>query len=179
MRRYASPIKFGIEVGKVGWRGVAELFIHSDFFKFEEKRVGLAQIMRVAQLADQIGRANELSLFAIGISGAWRRRKTRKLDSVCNPVGIECFKRTEAIHHEELRAIDVIGQQCGVRGASRQLRLIAGGINNVPVLVVTLQNSTNVTNVVKKTGNDNVREIADIRFSQESSSPQNVVGDES
>ena len=32
---------------------------------------------------------------------------------------------------------------------------------------------------MKQTGNDNVRVIADIRFRQESSPPQNIVGDES
>src|SRR5262245_45302990 len=34
MRRYASPIELGVKISEVGRRAVAELFIHSDFFKF-------------------------------------------------------------------------------------------------------------------------------------------------
>src|SRR5262249_61755157 len=79
MRRYASPIELGVEISKVGRRAVAELFIHSDFFEFAEKSIGLAKIMWVAELADQICRANKFSLVAIDIPGAWRRRKAREL----------------------------------------------------------------------------------------------------
>src|SRR5271167_3209478 len=51
MRRYTAPIELRIEIGEIGWRSIAELLVHPNFFKFVIKRIGLAQIMRIAELA--------------------------------------------------------------------------------------------------------------------------------
>jgi len=45
-RRYATPIELWILIGEIGRRIIAELLVHSDFFKFVIKRIGFAQIWK-------------------------------------------------------------------------------------------------------------------------------------
>src|SRR5262249_44830370 len=72
MGRNTPPIELGVEIGQIRGRSVPELLVHSDFFKFAKKSIGFAQIMRVAKLADQIGRANEFAFLAVEIPCAGR-----------------------------------------------------------------------------------------------------------
>ena len=50
VRSDAIPIKFRIFIDKVGGRFVAKLFVQTNFLKFVEERIGLFQIVRVAQV---------------------------------------------------------------------------------------------------------------------------------
>src|ERR1700728_4909411 len=55
MRGHAVPVELRIEVGKIGGRGITELLVHADFLELVIQRIGFAQIMRIAELADEIG----------------------------------------------------------------------------------------------------------------------------
>ena len=50
VRSDAIPIKFRIFIDQVGGRFVAKLFVQTNFLKFVEERIGLFQIVRVAQV---------------------------------------------------------------------------------------------------------------------------------
>src|SRR5438132_10408504 len=65
MCRDAMPIELWILVREIGGRGVAELPIHSDLFELIVQRVGLAQIVRIAELSDEIGSPNKQALLVV------------------------------------------------------------------------------------------------------------------
>src|SRR5580692_3279775 len=79
VRRYAVPIKLRIEVSEIGGRRVAQLLVHSDFFKLVIERIGFAQVMRIAELADEVGGANQEALFIVVVRDV-RRRKAGEFD---------------------------------------------------------------------------------------------------
>ena len=87
MRRYAAPIKLRILIGEIGRRNIAELLIPSDFLELVIKRIGFAQILRIAKLADEIGGAYQHALFAVAVVGAM----TRALDGIGDTGGVEPF----------------------------------------------------------------------------------------
>src|SRR5580692_7221996 len=64
VRRDTFPIKLRIEVRDIGWRRVAQLTVEPDFLELLVQRVGLAEIVWIAQLPDQIGGAQQQALFA-------------------------------------------------------------------------------------------------------------------
>ena len=43
-----------ILIGKIGRRGVTKLPVHSDFFKLVIQRIGFSEIVRVAQLSNEV-----------------------------------------------------------------------------------------------------------------------------
>src|SRR4030095_9086426 len=81
-RRYATPKELRILIGEIGWRIIAKLLVHSDFFKFVIKRIGLAQIMWIAELANEIGGAHQHAFFVATVVSAGR--KARRLDGIGN-----------------------------------------------------------------------------------------------
>ena len=52
---HISPIELRIFVDQVRGRFVAELPVQADFLKLVVERVGFPQIVRIAELADQVG----------------------------------------------------------------------------------------------------------------------------
>src|SRR6516225_11015122 len=71
VRRDALPVELRIEIGEIRRRSVAELLIHADLFELVIECIRLAQVMRVAELPDQIGPAHQQSLLALFVG---RRR---------------------------------------------------------------------------------------------------------
>src|SRR5580704_13396994 len=63
MRRNAVPVKLRVEIGEIGRRRITKLPIHPDLFELEIQCIGLAQVMRIAELADEIGGAHQRALF--------------------------------------------------------------------------------------------------------------------
>src|ERR1700741_2640987 len=59
MRRDAVPIELRIAVHNVGRRVVAELSVDADLLEFVVERVGLAQIVGIAELPDEVGGAQD------------------------------------------------------------------------------------------------------------------------
>src|SRR5580700_7338798 len=55
VRRDALPIELRIKVRDIGRRRVAQLTVQPDFLELLVQRVGLAEVMGIAQLSDQIG----------------------------------------------------------------------------------------------------------------------------
>jgi hypothetical protein len=53
--RHAVPVELRIFVDDVGGAVVAELAVEAGFFELVIERVGLANIMRIAELPDQVG----------------------------------------------------------------------------------------------------------------------------
>ena len=88
-RRYATPIEFWILSGEIGRRVIAELLVHSDFVKFVIKRVGFAQIMGIAELANEIGGAHQHTLFVLAVVSAGR--KARTLDGIGDTGSVKQF----------------------------------------------------------------------------------------
>ena len=89
MRRYAGPIELRIEIGKIGRRSIAELLVHPDFFEFVTKRIGFAQIMRIAELADETGggkRVNSIALATRARSAGFGSRNCRPLQQPRMPI---------------------------------------------------------------------------------------------
>src|SRR4029079_10959047 len=73
-RRYAAPIELRILIGEIGRRIIAELFVHSDFFKFVIERIGFAQIMWIAELANQIRSAYQHAVFVVAVFAGGKAR---------------------------------------------------------------------------------------------------------
>src|SRR5438128_768272 len=63
MRRYVAPIELRVMVGEIGRRSVAQLFVHPDFLELTKQRVGLPQVMRIAELSNEVGSADKHPLF--------------------------------------------------------------------------------------------------------------------
>src|SRR5215475_16085524 len=99
-RRYATPIELRVLIGEISWRIIAELLVHSDFFKFVIKRIGLAQIMGIAELTNEIGGAYRHAFFVTTIATAGR--KARELDSIGDTGGVDQFRLGKAIHYVQL-----------------------------------------------------------------------------
>src|SRR6516165_11716480 len=86
-RRYTTPKELRILIGEIGWRIIAKLLVHSDFFKFIIKRIGLAQIMGIAELANEIGGAYQRAFFVTTVATAGR--KARGLDGIGNSGSVD------------------------------------------------------------------------------------------
>src|SRR5215831_9104146 len=99
-RRYATPIELRILIGEIGWRIIAELLVHSDFFKFVIKRIGLAQIMWIAELANEIGSTYQHAFIVTTVvSAGW---KARGLGSIGDTGGVDQFGLGKAVHYVQL-----------------------------------------------------------------------------
>ena len=88
-RRYTTPKELRILIGEIGWRVIAELLVHSDFFKFVIERIGLAQVMWIAELANEIGGPNEHAFFVAAVVSA--KRKARRLDGIGDTGSVKQF----------------------------------------------------------------------------------------
>src|SRR4029078_13488755 len=116
LRRYVAPVELRIEFDQISRRRITELLVHPDLIELAIKCIGLAQIMRIAKLTDEIGGANQDAIFA----GSNARRKPRGLYGSGDAVGVKQLDLGDAIHHEQLRAVDVIRHGGGVGTAARQ-----------------------------------------------------------
>src|SRR5262245_17720427 len=124
VRRDVVPIKLRIFIDDVRRRLIAELPVQTSFFKFVEKRIGFSQIVRIAQLTDEIRGSQEWpyfvnSLLIVILVGrcVWESRES---DRACDPRAVEFLDCRNAVEHEQLRALDVIWSKCGVGRTARQ-----------------------------------------------------------
>ena len=90
-------------------------------------------------------------------------------------VGVEQIDALDALHDEQLGAVDVVRQQRCVGGAARQLDLVAGGIDHVTIVVVVGKNAAHVTDVVGEAGNDQVRVVGGRHVGVQRAAAQDVV----
>src|SRR6266481_2967851 len=72
VRIYAFPVELRIEIHQVRRLCVTELPVESHFLEFMEQRTRLSNVMRVSELPDEIGRAQERAFFVIRILIGWR-----------------------------------------------------------------------------------------------------------
>ena len=133
--------------------------------------------MRIAELADQVGGAHQLAFFVVGVVRLVRRRKPGELDGARDPLGIEDFDFRNTVHHEQFRAIDVIGQQCRVGRTARQFGLVAFGVDDVTVIAVAFENAAHIADVVQQTGDQQMGVIAGIGRRQQRPAFHDVVAD--
>src|SRR5437764_13624116 len=90
VRIYALPIELRIEIDDIGRGAITELPVEADLLELVEEGTRLANIMRVAELPDQIGRAQQRAFFIIRIRIWWNvAGKPRELDRACNAVLID------------------------------------------------------------------------------------------
>src|SRR5271154_1477880 len=73
VRRHAVPIELRIFVDQVRRRFVAELPVQADFLEFIEERIGLSQIVRIAELTDEISGPQQRGPF-VDVCDIGRRR---------------------------------------------------------------------------------------------------------
>src|SRR5579871_1821945 len=116
VRRHAVPVELRVEVDEVGRRGIAELAVHPGLLEFVIERVRLADVVGIAELADQVGGAQQRCFLVVFLFFAWNGcRKARALDRARDPPLVELRHALDPLHHEYLRAVDVIGQQRRIR----------------------------------------------------------------
>ena len=65
LRSDVVPVELRIFVNNVCRRLVAERFVHADFFKFVEQGIRFLQVVGVAELPDEVGRAQQQALFFV------------------------------------------------------------------------------------------------------------------
>src|SRR5215472_1263647 len=113
VRRNRLPVKLWIEFGQIRRRLVAELPVQSGFLEFIIKCVCFPQILRVAELPDEIGGAHQRALLGAVADLVDRDREARELDRAGDPGRIEIFAAGDTVHDEQLRPVDVILQKRG------------------------------------------------------------------
>jgi hypothetical protein len=86
--------------GEIGRRSIAELLVHTDFFKFVIERIGFTEVVGVSELANEIGSAHQHAIFVIVSVGGGHYWKARELDGVGDADSVERFDFTYTIHHE-------------------------------------------------------------------------------
>ena len=69
MRRNGLPVKLRIEFGEIGGRFIAELPVETDFLEFIVEGICLAQILRIAELPNQIGSPDKRPFFVAIVIG--------------------------------------------------------------------------------------------------------------
>ena len=67
LRGHILPVELRIFVDDVGRRLVAERLGQADLVEFVEQRIGLAHVVGIAELADQVGGAQQQALLLIEI----------------------------------------------------------------------------------------------------------------
>ena len=80
---------------------VAQLLVHSNFFKFVIERVSLAQVMRIAELPNKVSSPYKHALFIVLIVRLMRAWKPRELDGAGDPGGVEELYLCDPIHDEQ------------------------------------------------------------------------------
>src|SRR5262245_1888088 len=89
VRRNSLPVELRIQFRQVGGRFISQLPVEADLLKFIIERVGLSQILRIAELADEIGSPHERALLvSIVIRLYNRRRETREFDRASDPARV-------------------------------------------------------------------------------------------
>src|SRR5215472_13868989 len=133
--------------------------------------------MRISKLADEVGSAHQLPLFVLVVDGV-RCGKTRELDGARYSFGVELLSLADALYHEQLRALDMMRLQRGVRRTARQFDLVAFGVDNIAIFAVTGKNAAHIADVMQQTGDEEVRDIAGIGRSQQGAALHDVIADE-
>ena len=88
--------------------------------KFVIEAVDLAHIVRIAQLADEVGGADQPgSVGNIGRVQSVGHGKAGKLQPGDHFTGVEHIQMAEALTHENFAALHMIRRQAGIRGAAR------------------------------------------------------------
>src|SRR5262245_986148 len=115
MRRDVAPIELRILVDQVRRRFIAELPVQADLLEFVVKRVDFPQVMRIAELTDEVGTPQQRPLLVdarLVVRG--RVWEAREIDRACDSVAVELLDRGDALQHEQLRPFDVVWRKRGV-----------------------------------------------------------------
>src|SRR6516225_4573720 len=115
--------------------------------------------MRVSELSDQIGGAHQQTLFLILII-RFNRWKARKFNGAGDSGGVNELMVCQAIHHKQLRAVDVIGHKSRVRSAAQKLGFATLCVDHISVGAIAFENTADIANVVKQAGKDYMGKIA-------------------
>ena len=148
MHSNIAPIKLRILISKIGRRTVTELPVHSDFFKLVIQRIGFSEVVRVAELSNEVGGTYEEALFRVFAVRIVRRWKSRTFDGAGDPGGIEQFTLLNAVHHKQLRSVDVVGDERCVGRTTRKSGFAAPGVNHVSVGTISFENAPHVADII-------------------------------
>ena len=112
------PVKGGIALPQICWRGVAQAHGHTRFGKLCKQRREFAQVMWVSQLANQIRRAHQPRIIGrVLVIGIARDGKARAFNIGDNTFRIEQGVPTKALADKLLPSVYVIRGQRGIRTA--------------------------------------------------------------
>src|SRR5262245_28047356 len=90
VRRDVAPIELRILVDEVRRRFIAELPVQTDLFEFVEKRIGFPQIVRIAELTDEVGTPQQRPLLVhVGVVVRRRVWETREPDRAGDSLAVE------------------------------------------------------------------------------------------
>src|SRR5260370_38683741 len=97
MRRHAVPVELRIAIDDVGGRIIAMLAIHAVCLELMVERVGLPDVIRIAELANEIRCANDRGLLAMLL--AFDGGKSGSFDCHGNSLRVERSDGLEPLHH--------------------------------------------------------------------------------
>src|SRR5882724_5445294 len=116
--------------------------------------VRLSDVVGIAELSDQIRRANDRGLVVAVM--AFRGRKPGAFDGIGNALAVEWSEALDPLYRVKLRSIDMVGHQAGVGRATRQGHLAARLIDYKTVHVVIPEQAAYITDVVEQAGYDDM-----------------------
>ena len=159
VRRDAVPVELRVLVDEIGRVVVAELAVEPGLLELVVERVGLADVVRVAELADQVGGAEQARLL-VDLARPRPARCSGKrvpFDRAGDPRRVEKLEVLEAVQDEELAAVDVMGQQRRVRCAALAASPSrSAGVDDELVVVVGREEAADIADVVGEAGDDDM-----------------------
>src|SRR6185312_12476901 len=101
--------------------------------------------------------------------------EARIFDGTSNSAGVHLFSPVETLGDEQLRSVDMIGCERGIGRPSRQANRPTTQICDIGIVVIALQNSANISDVMSKARQYEIRIVLCGRCSQHLPSHQDVV----
>src|SRR6516165_5771721 len=105
-------------------------------------------MMRISELSDQIRGPQQQTVFLVLLI-RFNRWKAREFNGAGDSGGLNDITVCEAIHHKQLRAVDVIGHKRRVRSAARKLGFATLCVDHISVGTIAFENTADIANVVK------------------------------
>lgn len=158
--RNRLPEKTGKLAPHLQRRGVAEFLVQAQLAELVIERRNLPQVAGVGQLSDQVRGPHQRAI-AAGIGGKLplRRRKARVLDKVGHLVGVDILVLPEALAHENLAAVDMIGRKGRTGKVVRNLLHRTLFVDHHDVAVITGADTAQVADVVAQQRDHEVQPV--------------------
>ncbi len=163
----------------VGGAGIAAALGHAGFQELVVERVQASQVERIGELADQVGGAHQPGLGAgLVMLAVLRHRIAGHLDRARDALLIHARHRLEAVAHEDLRAIDMIGRQRRIGRAALQRHRCAAFIDHEAVRLIPRAHAAHVAHVVHDQGQREMQPVGRLQRLPQQAPAQDGLADE-